>query len=366
MGSTAKYPRWASAYKYPPEVKPTVVENIVVQVGRTGVLTPKATVRPVRLAGTTVTSATLHNQDFITEKDLRIGDTVLIRKAGEIIPEVLEVDFSKRPEGTVPYVMPSVCPVCGAPVVRDEDGAALRCTGVECPAQLIRTIAHFVSRDAMDIEGLGSAIVEQLISAALVASPADLYYLDWAAVERLERMGPQSTKNLREAIERSKQNDLSRLVYALGIRQVGAKAAKVLAMHFGTLDRLMEASVDDLTAIRDIGPVTAQYIVSWLSSAQSRHLISRLRAAGVNFSCEIQVEDHRFEGKIFVLTGALQRFTREEATEKIERFGGKAASSVSRKTSYVVAGENAGGKLKKAAELGIPVLGEEEFLKLLQ
>lgn len=234
--------------------------------GRTGVLTPKATVRPVRLAGTTVTSATLHNQDFITEKDLRIGDTVLIRKAGEIIPEVLEVDFSKRPEGTVPYVMPSVCPVCGAPVVRDEDGAALRCTGVECPAQLIRTIAHFVSRDAMDIEGLGSAIVEQLISAALVASPADLYYLDWAAVERLERMGPQSTKNLREAIERSKQNDLSRLVYALGIRQVGAKAAKVLAMHFGTLDRLMEASVDDLTAIRDIGPVTAQYIVSWLSS----------------------------------------------------------------------------------------------------
>ena len=366
LGSTAKYPRWAAAYKYPPEIKPTVVENIVVQVGRTGVLTPKAVVRPVRLAGTTVTNATLHNQDFITEKDLRIGDTVLIRKAGEIIPEVLEVDFSKRPEGTVPYLLPSVCPVCGAPVVRDEDGAALRCTGAECPAQLIRNIAHFVSRDAMDIDGLGAAIVEQLISAGLVASPADLYYLDWAAVEQLERMGAQSTKNLREAVERSKENDLNRLIYALGIRQVGAKAAKVLAQEFSSLDRLMAATAEELTAIRDIGAITAEYIVSWFAEPQSQHLIRRLREAGVNFESRFQVEDNRFQGKTFVLTGALSLFTRDEATAQIERFGGKAASSVSKKTTYVVAGENAGSKLKKAGELGIPVLTEEEFLALLQ
>ena len=366
LGSTAKYPRWAAAYKYPPEIKPTVVENIVVQVGRTGVLTPKAVVRPVRLAGTTVTNATLHNQDFITEKDLRIGDTVLIRKAGEIIPEVLEVDFSKRPEGTVPYLLPSVCPVCGAPVVRDEDGAALRCTGAECPAQLIRNITHFVSRDAMDIDGLGAAIVEQLISAGLVASPADLYYLDWAAVEQLERMGAQSTKNLREAVERSKENDLNRLIYALGIRQVGAKAAKVLAQEFGSLDRLMAATAEELTAIRDIGAITAEYIVRWFEEPQSQHMIRRLREAGVNFESHFQVEDNRFQGKTFVLTGALSLFTRDEATAQIERFGGKAASSVSKKTTYVVAGENAGSKLKKAGELGIPVLTEEEFLALLQ
>lgn len=366
LGSTAKFPRWAAAYKYPPEIKPTVVENIVVQVGRTGVLTPKAVVRPVRLAGTTVTNATLHNQDFITEKDLRIGDTVLIRKAGEIIPEVLEVDFSKRPEGTVPYLLPKTCPVCGAPVVRDEDGAALRCTGAECPAQLIRNISHFVSRDAMDIDGLGSAIVEQLISAGLVASPADLYYLDWAAVERLERMGAQSTKNLREAVERSKENDLNRLIYALGIRQVGAKAAKVLAQEFGSLDRLMAATAGELTAIRDIGAVTAEYIVGWFTEPQSRHLIRRLREAGVNFESHFRVEDNRFQGKTFVLTGALSLFTRDEATAQIERFGGKAASSVSKKTTYVVAGENAGSKLKKAGELGIPVLTEEEFLALLR
>ena len=366
LGSTAKYPRWAAAYKYPPEIKPTVVENIVVQVGRTGVLTPKAVVRPVRLAGTTVTNATLHNQDFITEKDLRIGDTVLIRKAGEIIPEVLEVDFSKRPEGTVPYLLPSVCPVCGAPVVRDEDGAALRCTGAECPAQLIRNITHFVSRDAMDIDGLGAAIVEQLISAGLVASPADLYYLDWAAVEQLERMGAQSTKNLREAVERSKENDLNRLIYALGIRQVGAKAAKVLAQEFGSLDRLMGATAEELTAIRDIGAITAEYIVRWFEEPQSQHMIRRLREAGVNFESHFQVEDNRFQGKTFVLTGTLSLFTRDEATAQIERFGGKAASSVSKKTTYVVAGENAGSKLKKAGELGIPVLTEEEFLALLQ
>ena len=366
LGSTAKYPRWASAYKYPPEIKPTVVENIVVQVGRTGVLTPKAVVKPVRLAGTTVTNATLHNQDFISEKDLRIGDTVLIRKAGEIIPEILEVDFSKRPKGTVPYLLPSVCPVCGAPVVRDEDGAALRCTGAECPAQLIRLITHFVSRDAMNIDGLGSAIVEQLIAAELVRSPADLYDLDWEKVIELEHMGELSVRNLRDAIEKSKQNDLSKLIYAFGIRQVGAKAAKVLSMEFGSLDALMQASTETLTEIRDIGAITANYIVNWFAEEQSQHLIRKLREAGVNFENQFRIEDTRFRGLTFVLTGALSLFTREEATEQIEKFGGKAASSVSKKTSFVVAGENAGSKLKKANELGIPVLTEAEFLERLK
>ena len=366
LGSTAKYPRWAAAYKYPPEIKPTVVENIVVQVGRTGVLTPKAVVRPVRLAGTTVTNATLHNQDFISEKDLRIGDTVMIRKAGEIIPEVLEVDFSKRPEGTVPYLLPSVCPVCGAPVLRDEDGAAMRCTGAECPAQLVRNITHFVSRDAMDIDGMGSAIVEQLISAGMVSSPADLYYLDWKQVEQLDRMGAQSAANLKASVERSKQNDLSKLLFAFGIRQVGAKAAKVLSMEFGSLDRLMAASEEELTQVRDIGAITASGLVRWFQNQQSQHMILRLRQAGVNFENQFKLEDERFKGMTFVLTGALSLFTREEATAKIEAFGGKASSSVSKKTTYVVAGENAGSKLKKANELGITVLTEEDFLRMIK
>ena len=366
LGSTAKYPRWAAAYKYPPEIKPTVVENIVVQVGRTGVLTPKAVVRPVRLAGTTVTNATLHNQDFISEKDLRIGDTVMIRKAGEIIPEVLEVDFSKRPEGTVPYLLPSVCPVCGAPVLRDEDGAAMRCTGAECPAQLVRNITHFVSRDAMDIDGMGSAIVEQLISAGMVSSPADLYYLDWKQVEQLDRMGAQSAANLKASVERSKQNDLSKLLFAFGIRQVGAKAAKVLSMEFGSLDRLMAASEEELTQVRDIGAITASGLVRWFQNQQSQHMILRLRQAGVNFENQFKLEDERFKGMTFVLTGALSLFTREEAAAKIEAFGGKASSSVSKKTTYVVAGENAGSKLKKANELGITVLTEEDFLRMIK
>ena len=365
LGSTAKFPRWAAAFKYPPEVKSTVVEDIVVQVGRTGVLTPKATVAPVYLAGTTVTSATLHNQDFITEKDIRIGDTVKIRKAGEIIPEILEVELDKRPAGTKPYMLPDTCPVCGAPVVRDEDGAALRCTGAECPAQLARNLAHFASRDAMDIDGLGSAIVETLIDHKMLANPADLYHLDYAAFAALPGQGKKSAENLRKAIEASKQNDLSRLLSAFGIRQVGTKAAKTLAAAFGSLDAIMAASEEALTAVPDVGAITARSIREWFDSPQSRDLIERLRAAGVNFQSRRAVTDTRFAGLTFVLTGALSLFTREEATEKIERFGGKAASSVSKKTSYVVAGENAGSKLKKANELGIPVLSEQEFLEML-
>lgn len=365
MGSTAKFPRWACAYKYPPEVKETVLKEIVVQVGRTGVLTPKAVVAPVRLAGTTVTNATLHNQDFITDKDIRIGDTVKIRKAGEIIPEILEVVLSKRPEETSPYRLPEVCPVCGAPVERDEEGAALRCTGVECPAQLVRNIAHFVSRNAMDIEGLGDSIVEQLIGKGCISSPADIYYLELDELKSLWKSGEKAAKNLLTAIEKSKENDLSRLIFALGIRQVGEKAAKVLAKTFGSMDRLMTATREELTNVRDIGAITAENIVSWFESEQSRHMISRLREVGVNFESTVTQEDERFAGMTFVLTGALSLFTRDEATEKIEARGGKASGSVSKKTTYVVAGENAGSKLKKANELGIPVLSEEDFLNML-
>ena len=365
LGSTAKFPRWAAAYKYPPEIKPTVVEDIVVQVGRTGVLTPKAVVRAVRLAGTTVTNATLHNQDFISQRDIRIGDTVLIRKAGEIIPEILEVDFTKRPEGTVAYHLPANCPVCGAKVEKDEDGAFLRCTGAECPAQLSRNIAHFVSRDAMDIDGLGSAIVEGLIEKGLIKSPADIYYLTLDDIKSLWKSGSTAAKKLLAAIEASKQQDVSRLIYALGIRQVGAKTGKVLASTFGSLDVLMAASVDKLTEVPDVGGITAANICDWFSQEQSQHLIERLRQAGVNFECKRIITDARFAGKTFVLTGALSKFTREEATEKIELLGGKAAGSVSKKTSFVVVGENAGSKERKARELGVPILTEDEFLEMI-
>lgn len=366
FGATAKFPRWAAAYKYPPEIKPTVIEDIVVQVGRTGVLTPKAVVRPVRLAGTTVANATLHNQDFISQRDIRIGDTVQIRKAGEIIPEILEVDFSKRPEGTIPYYLPARCPVCGAKVEKDADGAFLRCTGAECSAQLSRNIAHFVSRDAMDIEGLGSAIVEALIDKKLIKSPADIYYLTLEDIKSLWKSGSTAAKKLLAAIENSKQQDVGRLIYALGIRQVGAKTGKVLASAFGGLDALMNADLESLTEVPDVGAVTASNIYDWFHQEQSRHMIGRLRQAGVNFESKRRVNDTRFAGMTFVLTGALSKFTRDEATEEIERFGGKAAGSVSKKTTYVVVGENAGSKERKARELGIPILSEDDFLAMIQ
>ena len=366
LGSTAKFPKWAVAFKYPPEQKPAQVLDIVVQVGRTGVLTPKAVLTPVRLAGTTVTSATLHNQDYITEKDIRIGDTVVVQKAGEIIPEIVEVIREKRPEGTAPYTLPTACPVCGAPVVRDEDGAAVRCTGAECPAQLLRNITHFASRDAMDIDGCGPAVLQQLVDSGLVRTAADLYALDAAQVAKLERMGKKSAENLIGAIEKSRSNDLSRLIYGLGIRQVGEKAAKVLAMRFGTLDALMAATVEELTAVPDVGEITARCIVDYLSQPQALDLIRRLREAGVNFQSTREVVDQRFAGMTFVLTGTLTRFDRKTAQSLIEERGGKAAGSVSKKTSYVVAGEAAGSKLRKAEELGISVLTEDEFARMLE
>ena len=338
MGSTAKFPKWAAAYKYPPEIKPTVVEDIVVQVGRTGVLTPKAVVKPVRLAGTTVTNATLH---------------------------ILEVDLTKRPADSVAYYLPTRCPVCGAQTAKDEDGAFLRCTGAACPAQLVRTISHFVSRDAMDIDGLGSNIVEVLVDNGLIKSPADIYYLTLDDIKSLWKSGDTAAKKLLAAIEDSKRRDLGRLIYALGIRQVGAKTGKVLASHFRTMDALMNASEEELTAVSDVGSVTAGFIADWFGQEQGRELIEKLRNAGLNFECQQVVTDARFAGLTFVLTGALTKFTREEATEKIEHFGGKAAGSVSKKTSYVIVGENAGSKERKARELGIPILSEDQFLEMI-
>ena len=365
LGSTAKCPKWAVAYKYPPEQKESRVADIVVQVGRTGVLTPKAVLEPVRLAGTTVTNATLHNQDYITEKDIRIGDTVVVQKAGEIIPEIVSVVKEKRPEGTKPYHLPDKCPVCGAAVLRDPDGAAVRCTGAECPAQLLRNMIHFASRDAMDIDGVGPAVLQQLIESGLVSNPADLYDLRAEQLEGLDRMGKKSAQNAVDAIARSKENDLWRLIFALGIRQVGAKAAKILATHFGSMDGLRRATAEELTEIDDVGAVTADYITHWMQSDQAADLLARLQKAGVNMECHQELVDRRFAGMTFVLTGALTRFTREEAGEMIELRGGKVSSSVSKKTTYVVAGENAGSKLKKAGELGVSVLSEEEFLALI-
>lgn len=366
LGSTAKFPKWAVAFKYPPEKKPSQVLDIVVQVGRTGVLTPKAVLTPVRLAGTTVTNATLHNQDYITEKDVRIGDTVIVQKAGEIIPEIVEVDFKQRPDGTEAYHLPDHCPVCGAPVARDEDGAAIRCTGAECPAQLLRNITHFASRNAMDIDGLGPAIVEQLVNSGLVKTVADLYELHAQDVAQLDRMGEKSAENLIRAIETSKANDLSKLIYGLGIRQVGEKAAKVLARHFRSFSALASATAEDLTEIDDVGEITARCIVRYLDQPQSKDLIQRLQNAGVNMESLEQMVDQRFAGMTFVLTGTLENFDRKAAQAMVEERGGKVSGSVSKKTTYVVAGEAAGSKLKKAQELNIPILTEEAFMELIR
>lgn len=366
LGSTAKAPRWAVAYKYPPEKKESRVVDILVQVGRTGVLTPKAVIEPVRLAGTTVTNATLHNQDNIDRLGVRIGDTVLVQKAGEIIPEVLSVNITKRPENTVPFIMPEHCPECGAPVVRDEDGAALRCTSPECPAQRLRNLAHFASKEGMDIDGLGISVCEALINNGLVKSPAELYYLEAEQIAALDRMGKKSAENLINAIERSKKAGLSKLLCAFGIRQVGAKAAKTLASHFGTLNKIMDAAFDELIGVPDIGAVTAGFITEWFSLPQSQHQIHLLREAGVSFESTEAVHDTRFSGMTFVLTGELQSFKRDVASAMIESFGGKTSSSVSKKTTMVLAGENAGSKLQKAQELGIRIISEEEFKTMIE
>jgi DNA ligase (NAD+) len=367
LGSTSKFPRWAVAFKYPPEKKETVLLDIVAQVGRTGVLTPRAVVAPVRLAGTTVTAATLHNQDFIDKKDIRIGDTVVVRKAGEIIPEVLEVVPEKRPAGAAPYKLPETCPECGAPVMRDPDGAAVRCTNVDCPAQLIHNLVHFASKGGMDIDGLGESVVRSLVGSGMVRSAADLYSLDAQEVMTLERMGAKSAQNLLGAIEKSKGAGLAKLLTALGIRQVGEAAAKVLARRFGTMEALRAASEEELCAIFDVGAVTAGYIVEWFSLPQSQSLLERLSEAGVSMEeTRSGASDARFEGMTFVLTGALEGWSRDEAKDLIESFGGKVSSSVSKKTTVVVAGEDAGSKLTKARELGVRVIDENEFREMIK
>ena len=364
LGSTAKFPRWAEAFKYPPEEKESRLLDVEVNVGRTGVLTPTGVFEPVTLAGTTVSRATLHNQDFITEKGICIGCTAVLRKAGEIIPEVVSVV-----EGTAgePYQMPKVCPSCGGPVVREEGEAALRCLNPECAAQLLRHLIHFASRDAMDIDGLGPALIEQLLRQELVHSPADLYRLTVEQLTGLERMGEKSSQNLVDAIAKTKENDLYRLIYALGIRHIGLKAARLLAARFRTVDDLFRASQEEIASIDGFGGIMAESVQEFFSLPGTARLIGELRDAGVNLaSREEAPQDARLSGKTFVLTGTLPTLTRAEASALVEKFGGKVSSSVSKKTSYVLAGEEAGSKLTKANQLGIPVLTEEEFLKLIE
>lgn len=363
LGSTSKFPKWALAYKYPPEEKQTKLIDIEINVGRTGVLTPTAVLEPVLLAGSTVSRATLHNEDMIREKDIRLGDTVIVRKAGDIIPEVLSV-VSHRPDAQ-PYEMPGLCPSCGAPVHREEGESALRCNNAECPAQLMRVLIHFCSRDAMDIEGLGPAVVELLVGQGLVRTPADLYRLRAQDVEPLERMGKKSAENLIEAIERSKKNDLSRLIFALGIRHIGQKAAKLLALRFGAMEALSKATAEEMEAIDGFGAIMAESAASFFALPQTADLLAQLRGCGVNMESMEQPRSDALAGKTFVLTGTLPTLTRAQATEMIEKRGGKAASSVSKKTSFVLAGEEAGSKLKKANDLGVPIITEEQFLDMM-
>ncbi len=365
LGSTAKCPKWAVAYKYPPEVKETTLTDIVIQVGRTGVLTPNAVLESVRLAGTTVSRATLHNIDYIREKDIRIGDRVLVQKAGDIIPEVLSVVKEKRTGKELLFHMPEFCPVCGAKVYREEGEAAYRCTGVECAAQIARNIIHFASRDAMDIEGMGPAMVDKLLENKIISSVADIYEINPEDVARLDKMGKKSAENLAAAIEKSKQNDLSKLIYALGIRHVGARNAQILAQRFETLDNLMEADKEIISSVNEIGEIIAESIVCYFGQPQNRETIEKLRAHGLNFKCRETKKEGVFSGKTFVLTGTLPTMNRNEASKLITDNGGKVSSSVSKKTDYVLAGEEAGSKLDKANALGISVITEEEFLNML-
>lgn len=366
LGSTSKFPRWAIAYKYPPEQKETKLIDILVQVGRTGAVTPLAILEPVHVAGTTVSRATLHNQDYIDEKDIKIGDTVVIQKAGDIIPEILEVKKEKRTGEEIAFKMPEKCPVCGAMITREEGEAAFRCTGASCPAQITRNIIHFVSRNAMDIDGLGPAIIQQLLERNLIKNAADLYYIKAEDVEDMDKMGKKSAENLINAINESKENSLSKLITALGIRFVGAKASKLIASYAKNMDTLMALSKEELTTIDEIGDVMADSVIKYFSEPQNIEFIERLRSAGVNFEeNSTSANDMRFENMTFVLTGTLSEFTRNEASEIIENFGGKTSSSVSKKTTYVLAGEEAGSKLDKANKLGVKVITEADFKEMI-
>lgn len=367
VGTTYKTPRWAVAYKYPPEKKQTIVKDIVCQVGRTGAITPMAILEPVKVAGSTISKTTLHNEDFIKEKDIRVGDTIVVQKAGDVIPEILEVKKEKRDGTEQVFEMPKVCPVCGAPVVREEGEAVSRCIGIECPAKLVRNIIHFVSRECMNIDGLGDKIIEQLINRNLISNIADIYFLKFEDIATLKKNGQKFTQNLIEAINNSKNNDLYRLIAALGIRHIGKKAAKTLAKKYKTMDSLINASLESLAMTDDIGEISANSIYEFFRQDQTIDLINRLKEANVNMEAlDTEDIDNRFEGKTFVLTGTLERFTRKEASDLIEKHGGKTSGSVSKKTDYVLAGEDAGSKLTKAQNLGVEIITEEQFEEMMK
>lgn len=367
LGVTSKFPKWAIAYKFPAEQQKTKVEDIVVQVGRTGVLTPLAYLTPVRIAGSTVSRATLHNMDYIAEKDIRIGDTVVIQKAGDIIPAVTEVDYESRDGSERKFVMPEFCPECGAKVVREEGEAAYRCTGMRCPAQKLRHIIHFVSRNAMDIDGMGESIAEQMLDKKIISDAADLYYIKAESIEEMDKMGQKSAANLISAIEESKKNPLHRVINALGIRHIGEKNAKTLAKALKNMDAIIAADYDTLVSLDDFGGIMADSIIAFFKEEQNIEFINRLKKAGVNMQeAEDDDIDARFSGMTFVLTGTLENYTRGEAQEIIEKFGGKASSSVSKKTTYVLVGKEAGSKLEKANKLGVRVISESEFEEMIK
>ena len=367
LGTTFKTPRWAIAYKYPPEQKETLLKDIICQVGRTGAITPMAIFEPVKVAGSTISKTTLHNEDFIKEKDLKIGDRVIIQKAGDVIPEVVEAVKSKRTGKEKEFIMPKVCPVCGAPTIREDGEAVTRCTGIECSAKALRNIVHLASKEGMEIDGLGYSIIEQLLDKKLINNIADIYSLKLEDVASLKKNGKKFAQNLIDAIEKSKSNDLFKLITGLGIRHIGAKSAKNLARKFRTMDNLMNASIEELSVQNDVGEITAKSIYEFFREEQSIDLINKLKLAGVNMeSLEEENTDNRFEGKTFVLTGALSKYSRDEASDIIEKLGGKTSGSVSKKTSYVLAGEDAGSKLTKAQNLGVTVITEEEFEEMIK
>lgn len=367
LGSTSKVPRWAIAYKYPPEKKETILKDIVCQVGRTGVITPMAVLEPISVAGSTISKTTLHNEDFIKEKELKIGDTVVIQKAGDVIPEIVEVIKDKRTGKEKEFEMPKVCPVCGAKAVREEGEAAIRCTGIECPAKLLRNIIHFVSKEGMDIDGLGENLVEQFIEKGLIQNIADIYKLTFEDIASLKKNGTKFATNLVNAIEDSKNRPFYKLITALGIRHIGTKSAKTIAKHFKTIGNLMQAEVEEIAMLDDVGQIMAESIYQFFRQDQTVDLIEKLENAGLNMKEETEEgADERFKGFTFVLTGSLENYTREEAGEIIEKLGGKVSSSVSKKTSYVIAGEEAGSKLTKAQELGVTILNEAEFMEMVK
>lgn len=363
LGSTAKYPKWAVAYKYPPEEKDTVLRSIEINVGRTGALTPTAVFDPIELAGTTVSRAVLHNEDFISSKGICIGDVIRVRKAGEIIPEVLSVSCHKNENP--PYEMPKVCPSCNSPVSREEGEAVIRCHNAECPAQLLRHLIHFTSRDAMDIEGLGPAVLEQLLDADIISNIVDIYTIDGEKVLTLERTGAKSVNNLLNAIEKSKENDLSKLIFAFGIRHIGSKAAKLISEHFLNMDAILDATIDDFLSIEGFGEIMALSAVEFFSLESTKVMIDKLKSLGVNMVSKKEIKGDIFAGLTFVLTGTLPTYTRSEAGQIIESLGGKVSSSVSKKTNYVLAGEEAGSKLDKANALGVKVITEDEFNNMI-